>query len=356
MGGGTMLTMNHLCTVVPPYLLQHLARAQEGSGPRFTSSLAGVAGRTLEHDTAVRAGRSPSRTAGHGTPGLIRTISDAHGSQTLPGAQVRAEGAPATGDAAADEAHAGLGDTYALYQEVYGRSSLDGAGLPLDATVHYGQDYDNAFWDGQRMVFGDGDGQVFTRFTVSPSVIGHELTHGVTQFTAGLAYQGQSGALNESLSDVFGVLVEQHAAGQSAAQASWLVGQGLFLPAVQGRALRDMAAPGTAYDDDVLGKDPQPATMAGYVVTTDDNGGVHLNSGIPNHAFQLAAVALGGHAWERAGQVWFDVLTGGTLAADVDFAGFASATVAAAGSRYGAGSDVQGAVRTAWTQVGVAVR
>ena len=155
---------------------------------------------------------------------------------------------------------------------------------------------------------------------------------------------------------MFGVLVEQHAAGQTAARASWLVGHGLFLPAVQGRALRDMAAPGTAYDDDVLGRDPQPATMAGYVLTTDDNGGVHLNSGIPNHAFQLAAVALGGYAWQRAGQVWFDVLTGGTLASDVDFAGFASATVVAAGSRFGDGSDVQGAVRTAWTQVGVAVR
>ena len=250
----------------------------------------------------------------------------------------------------------GLGDTYALFQQAFGRASLDGAGLPLDATVHYGQSYDNAFWDGQRMVFGDGDGEVFTRFTVSASVIGHELTHGVTQYTAGLAYQGQSGALNESISDVFGVLVEQHAAGQTATKASWLVGHGLFLPAVQGRALRDMAAPGTAYDDDVLGRDPQPATMAGYVLTTDDNGGVHLNSGIPNHAFQLAAVALGGYAWLRAGQVWFDVLTGGTLASDVDFAGFASATVAAAGSRFGDGSDVQGAVRTAWTQVGVAVR
>jgi Zn-dependent metalloprotease len=351
-----MVAMNHVCTIVPPYLLQHLAGSRADRSARFTSSVADVAGRTLEHDAAVRAARSSSLTAGPGAPGLTRTISDAHGSQTLPGAQVRAEGAEATGDAAADEAYAGLGDTYALYQQAYGRSSLDGAGLLLGATVHYGRAYDNAFWDGERMVFGDGDGEVFTRFTVSPSVIGHELTHGVTQFTAGLVYQGQSGALNESLSDVFGVLVEQHAAGQSAAEASWLVGQGLFLPAVQGRALRDMAAPGTAYDDDVLGRDPQPATMTGYVETTDDNGGVHLNSGIPNHAFQLAAVAMGGRAWERAGQVWFDVLTGGTLAADVDFAVFAAATVAAAGSRYGDGSDVQGAVRTAWNQVGVSVR
>ena len=114
-----------------------------------------------------------------------------------------------------------------------------------------------------------------------------------------------------------------------------------------------MANPGTAYDDDVLGKDPQPATMAGYLETTDDNGGVHTNSGIPNHAFQLAAFALGGHAWERTGQVWFDVMTGGTLARDVGFAGFATATVTAATARYGAGSDVAVAVAGAWRQVGV---
>lgn len=356
-----MIVMSQVCTVVPPYLLQRLAGTQEpaagdGRSARFTTSVAEHASRTLRHDTAVRAARVRSLLPGSGAPGLTRTIFDARGTQVLPGSQVRAEGAAGTGDAATDEAYAGLGDTYALYQQAFGRASLDGAGLPLDATVHYGQSYDNAFWDGQRMVFGDGDGEVFTRFTVSASVIGHELTHGVTQYTAGLAYQGQSGALNESISDVFGVLVEQHAAGQTAAEASWLVGHGLFLPAVQGRALRDMAAPGTAYDDDVLGRDPQPATMAGYVLTTEDNGGVHLNSGIPNHAFQLAAVALGGFAWPRAGQVWFDVLTGGTLDSDVDFAGFASATVVAAGSRFGDGSDVQGAVRTAWSQVGVAVR
>jgi len=349
-----MMDMNHVCTVVPPYLLQRLAQAPERPGAWTSVPVSASAANTLEHDTDLRRQRRASLPkVATRTAGLTRAVSDAETSRTLPGRLVRAEGAPASGDAAADEAYDGLGATYALYDQAYQRSSLDGAGLRLDATVHYGQQYDNAFWDGQRMVFGDGDGEVFTRFTVSVSVIGHELAHGVTQFTAGLTYSGQSGALNESMSDVFGVLVEQHAATQSADQASWLVGEGLFLPAVQGRALRDMAAPGTAYDDDVLGKDPQPATMAGYVQTTEDNGGVHLNSGIPNHAFHLAAVALGGYAWERAGQVWFDVLTGGTLKPDVDFAGFAAATVAAAGRRYGGGSDVQTAVRTAWSDVGV---
>ena len=339
--------------VIPPFLLQRLAESAARS-TALPDAVAEQARRTLDHDATLRSTRAGAGTTPRGaSPGLTRAISDAGGTQDLPGRPVRAEGVAPTGDAAADEAYDGLGATYRLYQDVYGRSSLDGEGLRLDASVHYGQQYDNAFWDGAQMVFGDGDGQVFTRFTVSPSVIGHELTHGFTQFTANLDYQGQAGALNESVSDVFGMLVEQYAEQQSATAASWLVGQGLFTAAVQGRALRDMANPGTAYDDDVLGKDPQPATMAGYVQTTDDNGGVHTNSGIPNHAFQLAAVALGGNAWDRAGQVWFDVMTSGTLAKDVDFAGFAAATVAAASTRYGDGSDVATAVEGAWQQVGV---
>jgi Zn-dependent metalloprotease len=114
-----------------------------------------------------------------------------------------------------------------------------------------------------------------------------------------------------------------------------------------------MKAPGTAYDDKVLGKDPQPADMSGYVKTADDNGGVHLNSGIPNHAFYLAAIALGGNAWERAGQIWYDAVVGGSLPATSDFARFAAETTDAAVSRYGANSAEQRAVSTAWQKVGV---
>jgi Zn-dependent metalloprotease len=282
-----------------------------------------------------------------------RSIFDAGHTTTLPGTLVRSEGSAPSGDAAVDEAYTGLGDTHAFYLDVFGRASIDGAGLPLDASVHYGQDYDNAYWDGTRMVFGDGDGEVFNRFTIAVDVIGHELTHGVTQYTADLTYQGQSGALNESISDVFGSLVAQYALGQTADQASWLIGEGLFTPAVQGVALRSMKAPGTAYDDDVLGKDPQPGTMAGYVDTQDDNGGVHTNSGIPNHAFQLAATSIGGKAWEGAGAVWWDALTSPSVTASIDFAGFAEVTVSAAGTRFGDGSAEQSAVEDAWVAVGV---
>ena len=347
--------------IVPPYLLRHLAaHADDAVATRARASL-------LLDDTHRRrrtaAGVAPTRpptssvdaTGPVGPPGPRRTISDVRGGTALPGDVVRTEGAAPTGDAAADEAYDGLGATWALFHDSYGRDSLDGAGLPLDASVHFGRDYDNAFWDGSRMVFGDGDGRIFGRFTVAVDVIGHELAHGVTEMTAGLVYQGQSGALNESLSDVFGALVKQRLIGQRAADADWLIGAGLFLPSVRGSALRSMKAPGTAYDDPVLGRDPQPATMADYVQTDDDNGGVHINSGIPNHAFYLAATGIGGFAAEGAGQVWYDVLTGGQLAADADFAAFAGLTTLAAASRFGPGSAQQQAVAAAWQQVGVAV-
>jgi Zn-dependent metalloprotease len=290
-------------------------------------------------------------------PAPDRTVYDAEQGTDLPGTQVRDEGQAAVSDESVNEAYDGLGDTWTLYWTSYQRNSLDNEGLPLIASVHYEKDFDNAFWDGEQMVFGDGDGVYFRSFTDSVDVIGHELTHGVTQYTAGLTYVGQSGALNESVSDVFGSLVKQMKLGQTADQADWLIGEGLFTDKVHGVALRSMKAPGTAYDDPHLGKDPQPATMDGYVDLPHDqqhdNGGVHTNSGIPNHAFYLAAVAIGGEAWKAPGQIWYDVLTGGKIAKDVDFAGFAAATIDAATARFGADSSQTKAVHDAWLQVKV---
>ncbi|MER6481795.1 M4 family metallopeptidase, partial [Streptomyces filamentosus] len=289
-------------------------------------------------------------TGGRAAP--RRTIHDAGHRTALPGAKVRDEGEEATPDATVNRAYAGLGATFALFRDAFGRDSMDGAGLPLIATVHYDENYGNAFWNGEQMVFGDGDGEVFLDFTLPVDVIGHELAHGFTQYTANLEYFSQSGALNESVSDVFGSLVKQHALGQTADQADWLIGQSLFHPDVEGTALRSMKAPGTAYDDDVLGKDPQPAHMDDYVRTSRDNGGVHINSGIPNHAFYLVATELGGHAWDRAGRIWYDVMTGGTLTPETRFSEFAAATVAAAKARYGDAAEIQ-AVTKAWAAVGV---
>ena len=335
--------------IVPPYLLAPLATAAD--------ALADAARATLVADERRRAARtappsgSAPKLAKDAT--LVREIHDATHTENLPGKLVRKEGANPTGDVAADEAYDGLGATWKLYEQVYGRNSIDDAGMKLIGTVHYGENYQNAFWDGTQMVFGDGDGQIFGRFTASLDVIGHELTHGVTEHTAGLAYSDQSGALNESVSDVFGILVKQYALGQDAAASDWLIGADLLMPGVKGVALRSMLHPGTAYDDPRLGKDPQPADMSGYVKTTEDNGGVHYNSGIPNRAFALAATTIGGNAWESVGQVWYDVLTGSQITADCDFATFAKLTAAAAAARFGADSAQARAVADAWTTVGV---
>jgi Zn-dependent metalloprotease len=337
--------------IVPPYLLLRLAQLDPSSWREAADAarraLAEVRPRPTE--PTARPDTRPTTVP----QGPERTISDAAGTQTLPGETVRREGDEPTGDVAVDEAYDGLGATYALLAEAFGWASIDGADLPLLASVHYGRGYDNAFWDGTQMVFGDGDGQVFGRFTASLSVIGHELAHGVTERT-GLVYEGQSGALNESVSDVIGALVEQHARQQTAAEASWLIGEGLFTDQVEGSALRSMREPGTAYDDDVLGKDPQPRHLDDYVETTDDNGGVHLNSGIPNKAFCVTALTLGGHAWERAGRIWFDTITG-ELSPRATFAEFAAATATAAVSRYGDGSAEHLAVLQGWSTVGVPI-
>jgi hypothetical protein len=219
--------------------------------------------------------------------------------------------------------------------------------------VHFGQDYDNAFWDGIQLVFGDGDGVIFDRFTKPMDVMAHEFTHGVTQFTAGLAYIDQSGALNESVSDVFAAMTKQRSRSQTAEEADWLVGEGLFRPTVNGRALRSMLEPGTAYDDPRIGRDPQVGQMADYVRTTDDNGGVHINSGIPNRAFALAALDLGGFTWERAGKVWYDALTAGEVPARSDFAAFARATLSSAARVFPADPEVARRIEAAWRTVGV---
>ncbi len=271
---------------------------------------------------------------------------DAGSTTSLPGEVARSAGDPESGDVAVDEAAAGIEATLAMFAEVLSRSSYDDAGAPVSLTVHYGSRYNNAFWDGTQLVFGDGDGKVFERFTKPVDVLAHEFSHAVVEHTAGLVYQGQSGALNESVADVFASCLKQRLLGQDAGAGDWLIGEGIFTASVRARALRDMAAPGTAYDDPELGADPQVGHMDDYVETTDDNGGVHLNSGIPNKAFQLAAVAVGGTAIEGAGRIWYDALVGGAVPEDADFATFAAATVAAAGQH----AD---AVREAWAQVGV---
>lgn len=206
------------------------------------------------------------------------------------------------------------------------------------------------------MAFGDGDGDLFDTFTKNLDIIGHELTHGVVQLTANLEYEYQSGALNESIADVFGSMIKQYFPKTEAKNADWLIGEGLFLPSVtKSPALRSLKEPGKAYNNPKIGRDPQSATMDGYedLPLEEDGGGVHINSGIPNHAFYLASVALGGYSWEKAGRIWYAALTDRALRA-VDskeaFKAFADLTVKHAGAF---GQDTQEIVRKAWIDVKV---
>jgi Zn-dependent metalloprotease len=271
------------------------------------------------------------------------------GRDALPGQKMRGEGDPPVADAAVNQAYDGADLTYRFYQDVLGRNSVDGNGLELTSSVHYSNQFENAFWDGNQMVYGDGGGQLFIEgsLTSAVDVIAHELTHGVTQYTAQLIYSRQPGALNEHFSDVFGSLVKQYGLDQTADQADWLIG-----PDVVGEelapALRSMKAPGTANK-----YDKQPADMSGFVTTTRDNGGVHTNSGIPNRAFYLTASTIGGNAWEVAGRIWYAAMNDARLRPNSRFSSFAQATIRAATTIAGTDSDATKAVTAAWHTVKV---
>ena len=333
------------CGFVPPYLLMRIIESAPEAARSCTETLALD---RLVRDERMRSlpGEAPRNPGSAGAPGPAWTVYSAGNTTRLPGRPVRSAGDPESGDAAVDEAAYGGAGALALFEEVYGRDSYDDAGATVRMTVHYGRDYNNAFWNGSQLVFGDGDGRIFERFTRPVDVLGHELTHAVTEYAAGLAYRDQPGALNESMSDVFATCARQRMLGQRVDQADWLIGKGLFRPGVNARALRDMAAPGTAYDDPRLGRDPQVGHLDDYVETDEDNGGVHLNSGIPNKAFHLAATRLGGTSWDGAGAIWYAALTSREVGPRAGFAEFAAAAVRHAG-------DAADVVAKAWSDVGV---
>jgi len=346
---------------LPPHVLRDIARngAEEERQAALDTLAADSTFRTLRAirqaapvATASPATVSLAAVAGTGDEKqLQRTIFDCDNTRRLPGASARTEGAPATDNPAVDEAYDGLGATYDFFWETLHRNSIDDQGLALNGHVHYGNRYNNAFWDGQRMIFGDGDGVLFNRFTVSLDIMGHELTHGVTEKEAQLVYQDQSGALNESVSDVYGSLVKQYRNGdQAAGDADWLIGEGIWADSGRGEALRSMKDPGTAFEGD-----QQPAHMGDYVNTIDDNGGVHINSGIPNKAFYLTATEMGGYAGTKAGPIWYAALRDPRLKPDASFVQFARLTVINAEILFPDGREKQ-IVQNAWNEVGVDIQ
>lgn len=333
-------------SIVPPYVLDALERHPSGRVRQAARRTRAIA---LRHEPGSV---GPVERAGAGPRVPYRIVFDCRREIKLPGVLVRRERQGTTGDIDVDRAYGMAGETLDFYSAVLGRNSIDDRGMPVASTVHYGKRFQNAFWNGAQMVYGDGDGEIFGSFTTCLEVAAHELTHGVSDTDVGFAYKGESGALSESISDVFGSLVKQRSLGQNAASADWLIGAGIFGPEIACAGLRSLAAPGTAYDEPLLGgRDPQPSHMRDLVEKGSNDHFVHVNSGIPNHAFYLFATALGGNAWDVAGRVWYDALRSG-LDRKCGFRSFAMATIQAAGAH---GSRTGAALRGAWHDVGITV-
>ncbi len=341
----------HHCFIVPPDLLKRLAQDEPdgNSLKRTLQSTWLVTDQLRENREAARLQALVYRTnlfrreaiAG---PPPRNYIYDCQRRHSLPGSPIVDPASSA--DVGVSTVFATTQKVADFYTGVLGRNSVDNRGLDLVSSLHYRQydneDYDNAFWDGHQMVYGDGDGTIFTGFYRSPDVIGHELTHGVTQNESHLLYEGEAGALNESFSDCVGAVFHQWLQGWTAARAEgWLIGAGIMGPRslAQGKTcLRDMTDPGNAHC-----LSPQPGSYRGLDPTAD----VHINSGVPNLAFANYARAVGGKAWEAPMTLWYYASTGGRLAQNATMADFARGTLSAAGAL----SLDPAPVRAAWASV-----
>ena len=264
---------------------------------------------------------------------------------SLPGLQVSKPGSST--DLSAKRAFNETTAVAAFYSQIFGRNSVDNAGKTLLSSIHYSIRYNNAFWNGSQMIYGDGDGNIFLDFTRSTDVIAHELAHGVTQYTAGLSYVNEAGGLNESMSDVFGSMFRQWRAKQSVNTADWLIGKDIMGPGSISRGytcLRSMSNPAATYC-----LSPQPTNYSQYRTGMDP----HYSSGIPNFAFYKAAMAIGGNSWEKAGQIWYKALTGYAASPNMKMSTFANRTRTIAGSLFPNDPTIKTAVSNAWTAVGL---
>lgn len=339
-----------VCCTVPTHVLLRLAQALDPGVSRRALDALGFSARAR----ALRAELAtlpPLPTVPSPNGGRYREVYDVrHGSpHALPGRLVRSERERAVRDRSVNEAYVNAGYTYAFYRTVFGRNSLDGHGMVLRSSVHLSRALNNAFWDGSQMVYGDGDGEIFVHLARPLEVVAHELTHGVIAHTSGLVYRGEAGALNESFADVMGSLVKQWRHRQPARRADWLIGRQMMGSAVRARALRTLTGRKAFEGDPMLGTDPQPKHYRDRIRVPDPDLAAHLNSGIPSHAFYLVATRLGGHAWTRAGAIWYETMT--TLPSRSSFATAVGHTIAIARRRFG--SRVAAVVSGAWRDVGL---
>lgn len=278
-------------------------------------------------------------------PAPAITVFNCNHSQTLPGAQIAN---PATSpDVTAKHVFAETSSVAAFYSQVFGRNSVDGVGGTLISSIHFGVGYNNAFWNGSQMTYGDGDGSIFIDFSKGNDVIGHELTHGVTQHSLQLNYTNEAGGLNESMSDCFGSMFRQWEAKQTVDQADWLIGKDIMGPQALKMGytcLRDMSNPAAKHC-----LSPQPTKFSQYKPGQDP----HVSSGIPNLAFYVTAKAVGGHSWEKVGQIWYKALTGFGPSPNMKMKAFANRTRSVAAQLYPGNTAIAGAVDGGWKKVGL---
>lgn len=227
--------------------------------------------------------------------------------------------------------HANIATTMDYFYDAFGRNSFDGKGTPVISTAVKNSNYSNAYWDGNLFVFGDGDGSYVGSFGKALDVVAHEYGHAVTDFSANLIYQGESGALNESMSDVWGILLDPE---------DWLLGEDLALNKSSGYSLRNIQNPE---------KSGQPDHMSKYQSMSYDNGGVHINSGIPNKAFFHIFEALGK---EETEQIYYRALTA-YFTQNTDFLGARLGLTEAAKDLFGEDSFQVNSVKKAFGKVGI---
>lgn len=341
--------MSCTCFIIPPDVLKKLAsdrkmsdkvRAAARNTAKVSAQMRLLREQSLALTVAAGAAARPMRALAK-APAI--TVYDCRHHQTLPGALVAKPGTAK--DATAKRAFKETTAVAAFYRTVFKRNSVDAAGMTLLSSVHYGVDYDNAMWNGTQMVYGDGDNALFIDFTSGNDVIGHELTHGVTQHSLQLGYSGDAGGLNESLSDCFGSMFRQWQARQDAASADWLIGSDILGPTAKKKGytcLRNMADPA---DKHCIA--PQPVKYSQITKGMDP----HYSSGPPNLAFCLACKGAGGKSWEKVGQVWYRAMTGFGPSPKMKMKDFAARTRSLAGSMFD--KTVAGAVDKAWKAVGL---
>ena len=343
---------NCLFCIIPPYIFDHMINSKDAAVRKSASEAlqSGAAARAIRSTLSTMPQMSAIPSPAGKKHRLVYDLRN-QGMNALPGKLVLEEGGKASTDPAVREAYLHAGIVYDYYLKIFSRNSLDNNGMSLISSVHLNKNHNNAYWTGEQMVYGDGDGQMFVRFTKSLDVVGHEFSHGVVTHTCNLEYSYESGALNEHFADVMGVLVMQWRKKHTAAKAAWTIGKDCLGPAVNATGLRTFKAEKAFENDPIMGTDIQPKHYSDKYGGSSDYGGVHINSGIPNHAFYVTANQLGGHAWEKAGRIWYHTL--GLLNSHSKFADMVKATGNAAASLYGAGSIEVKAVEKGWKQVGL---